>query len=92
VQTTTHAPIILDRAPLPAALVSYARTTSALLFADPGFIDAVGLGCEREQAMRESAIMAGYLAGVQAHAQRPTEESQRGVRAHVYAAGLAGGR
>jgi hypothetical protein len=92
VQTTTHAPIILDRAPLPAALVSYARNIHTLAPMDAGFAAAVGLADEREQAVREAAVMAGYLAGVQAQAQCPTAESQRGVRAHAYAAGLAGGR
>jgi hypothetical protein len=90
--TTTHAPTILDRSPPPAAMVSYIRTTIALTSADPGFIEAVGLSDEREAAMREVQIMAGYVQGVRAQAQRPTAESQRGVRAQSHAAGLRGGR
>jgi hypothetical protein len=73
-------------------MVSYIRTTLALTSADPGFIAAVGLSDEREAAMREVQIMAGYVQGVREQAQRPTEASQRGVRAHGYAAELRGGR
>jgi hypothetical protein len=73
-------------------MVCYIRTTIALTTADPGFIAAVGLSGEREAAMREVQIMAGYVAGVRAQAQRPTKASQRGVRAQAHAAGLRGGR
>jgi hypothetical protein len=78
---------------MPPAVLSYVRFTSALGLADAGFVEAVGLGAERRQAEREAEVLAAYMAGAQAQAQRATEESQqRGFRCQLAKAGLRGGR
>jgi hypothetical protein len=73
-------------------MVSYIRRTIALVESDPDFAELIGLGAERNTAVMEVQVMAGYVMGAREQAQRPTEASMRGVRAQAHAAGLRGGR
>jgi hypothetical protein len=73
---------------IPPAIASRARYIHALGTADRGFLDAVELTVDYEHAVAECNLLASFFAGVQAQAQRVTNESSRGVRSLAHAAGL----
>ncbi len=88
--TTTHAEPFTQ----PTTPAAYMSLALAHQKSDRDFLAAVDprLAVEHDTYSRELAVLTGFLSGVAAQAQRPTEASQRGVRYQMAKAGMRGGR